>query len=264
MIRSRLNSFEGNFLRGAVVLLGIATCVAATRSIQCQTVNVNFDDGTIGSAIGDFYGCSGVQFSNVVWASNSDIGGMPYAGASSGPCVISGQTSGSFPTSSSALIARFDAPVTDVSIVATDVGSAGAEIDAYDQTEGGNVVASDQFIGQGLGIQTYHVLTVHAASIRRVEWYQPAPNGGDGIVWDNLTFGPSSVPLSLSLTRIDGQTHIHLIGLIGSTYILQIADALPPDPDWVDLTTSSPSHDCFVDFVDSTNATRRFYRAKAQ
>jgi hypothetical protein len=87
-----------------------------------------------------------------------------------------------------------------VSISGIDVGFNGVRIDAYDAVVGGNLIASDTYIGTSPGGNTLtpadtHVLQVNVAGIRRFELYEPlSANDFDGVTFDNLTFDLEPVP----------------------------------------------------------------------
>jgi len=184
-------------IAGWLTLLALST-LNLQPSVRGQTTVLNYDGGTDGVYIGDFYRSSGVIFSNAYWFPNvSRNTGQPFDGATPGPFAID-----RFPDSynngypqevdpTSPIIAMFTSPVTNVTIIALDVGNAGAEMDAYDAVVGGNLVASTEVYGGGIGVSDFFTLTNSAASIQRVEFYQPSPNGSDGIVFDTLTFAPS-------------------------------------------------------------------------
>jgi len=256
---------KNNFLNS----LAFAIFLTATTSAQSQTTILNFDDGANNVPIDNFYVDSGVTFSNAFWFPNVSCNtGQPFMGASPGPFAINRFAGGGCPQvvdRSSPIMAIFSSPVTTVTITALDIGDAGARMDAYDAVVGGNLVASEEVYGGGIGVYNFFILTNNAASIRRVEMYQPSANGSDGIVFDTLTFSPSPVPLFLGITTTNQQMHVHLTGPIGNSYIIQAADVLTTNTVWNDLITNSLSHGVLFDFTDTqaTNA-MRFYRAKMQ
>ncbi|MCC9603828.1 PEP-CTERM sorting domain-containing protein [Stieleria sp. JC731] len=86
-------------------------------------------------------------------------------------------------------MATFDAPTSFVSVLGLDVGANGIRIDAYDSMVGGAIIATDTFIGTSLGVGTNATLSLSSANILRVEFYQPFSVAGDGVVWDNFSFG---------------------------------------------------------------------------
>ena len=190
-------------------ILAIVAFLTATASVRGQTTVLDFDDGSNGAYIGDFYGASGVIFSNAYWFPNVSCNtGQPLDGASPGPFAIDrlpASSNGNCPQvvePTSPIIAMFSSPVTNVRITALDIGDAGARVDAYDAVVGGNLVASNEVYGGGIGVSDFFILTNNAALIRRVEFYQPTPNGSDGILFDTLTCSPSPLisPVSLGIS----------------------------------------------------------------
>lgn len=237
-----------------LLLLSTLTFVRA----NAQTNLINFDDGTLGQPIGNFYLAShGVIFSNVLWRSDSDILGQPFAGCS-GAFTIQGQSSGSFPSSSSSLVAIFVNTVTNVSIVASDVGVAGAEIAAYDQEAGGNLVASSEYVNSGIGLQQFATLLVSAPVIKRIELFQPLCDGADGIVWDNLAY--NTAPPQPSSLSIDASGTIWIYGTPGYTNRIDYISELD-STNWTTLTNLSLSRSPFG-VIDSQfgKLPQRFYR----
>jgi len=169
----------------AIVLLFTGT--AATAGVP---VLIDFDDGT-GSLvpIGDFYASLGVVFENGLW--NQNLVGEP---GKSEPFVLQAVDSGTAFASvfdeAHAIKARFPVPVDGVSIVALDVGLAGAEMKAYDAEVGGSVLGFDNMAGSGSGVGNFGTLAVTAPGIRRVEFYQPFPNpsSSDGLGFEDMQF----------------------------------------------------------------------------
>lgn len=92
------------------------------------------------------------------------------------------------PKIGTALVATFSSAASMVSLQGISVGLNGIRIDAYDAAVGGNVIDFDEFIGAGTGSGVNHLLSVAAAGILRVEWYQPLTAGLDAVLWDDFTF----------------------------------------------------------------------------
>ena len=128
---------------------------------------MNFDDGTDGAYIGGFYGSSGVIFSNAYWFPNlSRNTGQPFDGASPGAFCFdryAPDSNNGFPQivyPSDPIIVLFTAPVTNVTVIALDVGDAGAEMDAYDSVVGGNLVATNQVLAEALVLAVFLPLPI--------------------------------------------------------------------------------------------------------
>ena len=185
---------RGSRLLGAQLLLLLAGWAPPARAIT-----IDFDDGTLHTAVGSFYSGLGVTFTNAGWESN--FGGLA---GSSNPftigCLVCRRPFREN-DSTQPIIFNFSQPVSSVSIVGIDVGSQGARADAYDANTAGNLVDFDEAFGIDAGVGQYFTLTVAGASIRRVELYQPLiDETQEGLLWDNLSFTfavpePTVVPL---------------------------------------------------------------------
>ncbi len=245
------NSIQLRFPACAFLLL-------LTAPVFAQTNCIDFDSGSVDAAIGSFYACEGVILANAVWATNRDARGEPFAGAT-GSHVIIGQVNGSSPTAQAPIVARFAAPVSFVSILATDVGTAGARLEAYDAENAGNYLGGIEHFGSGVGFDYYTNLQIVAQGIRRIHLFQPLPNGSDGVVWDNLCYGP--VVTSSAEMEISMYAGLRLTGSVGCAYNLQYADDVA-GTNWVTLThlTLTNSPHLWIDLESGTNR-HRFYRA---
>jgi hypothetical protein len=144
---------------------------------RAQTVTIGFDDGANGAAVGATYAAQGVTFTNATYVALSPV---------LGPNAIASVSGGLQFGQANAIVAVFDKPVDAVSITTYDAGAAGARIDAYDAVAGGTLIGHDEYIGTGDGFGTIKGLSVSGAGIRRIELYQPAYNGVDGVLFDNL------------------------------------------------------------------------------
>ena len=179
-----------NYAVPTALLAVIPIAFAARRAAATLIV---FDDGVNGQAIGSYYSPEDVIFSNAAWRSEVLAGSSP-------PMVLASiDNQGAFVPPSDPIVATFPMPVTSVSIIALDVGDAGCEMDAYDALTGGDLVATDQQFGSGLGVGTYFNITDSAFDIQRIQLFQPNFDGNDGILWDNLSFTPVPEPASTSL-----------------------------------------------------------------
>lgn len=173
-------------------------------ALPAQAVMIDFNDGTDGADINGFYSGLGVTFSNAHWdgfvstnEGSVGAGGLKLVGGGA-----SGQSEYT-PKAGSPIVATFSFGITDLSIYGLNVGELGARIDVYDAAVGGNLLDSAQVVGVGLGANNHPLLVSSASLIYRVEFYQPVAGGGEGMLWDNLSFtrvdGPVPEPATLAL-----------------------------------------------------------------
>lgn len=151
---------------------------------------IDFNDGTVGDPIGNFYSSFGITFSNTSWGATA----LSFQVGGSTGLLLEDVFDNSFhppftPNRANPIIGIFDTAQAYVSILGVDIGAAGAELDAYDAAVGGNLIASATSSGTGAGIGNFDTLTVSAPGILRFDLFQPHPTLGDGMVFDNLTFG---------------------------------------------------------------------------
>ena len=147
-------------------------------------VTIDFEDGTSGAIIDNFYAAVGVSF---VDARFNDLG--TTVPGMSGTILITHSRSGNEPKPDQPLIGIFTgARPAQVSVTAVDVGANGARLDAYDALQGGSVLDWDEFVGTGNGTNQFATLIVDAEGIGRFELYQPLSVEQDGVEWDTLLF----------------------------------------------------------------------------
>ena len=160
------------------IALSAATPAAAATSID-------FDGGANGSSIGAFYAGQGITFSNTEFTDNFSLAG------SSGPLGI--RAPGTFMFGSgNAIVGTFSGLASSIFIRGLDVGAAGVQIDAFDSSN--VLIASNNFFGPGIGVGTFADISVTVAGIKSFKLFQPAVGGGDGVLFDNLSFETGAVP----------------------------------------------------------------------
>jgi hypothetical protein len=170
---------------GLFLLSGLANHAAA--------VTINFDDGTAGLPVGNFYAGLGVTFSaNTLWDGFvSPDEGLVGAGG------LKIQANNYQPTPNNPIVATFNAPLSHFQILGLNVGANGARIDAYDAVVGGNLIASDQAFGVDVGANNHPLLVTSVAPIRRVHMYQPQNVTLEGLLFDNMSFRVIPEPSTL-------------------------------------------------------------------
>ena len=186
--RTRRSNFTimGTNMKTSVILkLAIGLAALAAMPAQAATA-INFDDGSNGVLVGSQYAGQGVTFSNAEFTNNFGLSGT------SGTLGI--RAPGTFQFgSTNAILGLFSSLVSSVSIRGIDVGTAGIRIDAFDSAN--NLLAFNEFFGGGVGVGTFADISVTATGIARFAVYQPAVGGGDGVLFDNLSFdGVGAVP----------------------------------------------------------------------
>lgn len=208
-------------MKGRIILKAIVG-IAASLGFMAQSVFgafVNFDDGTQLDPIDNFYSAQGVIFQNTQWQNALLFDDIDVQIGASLPFVIQAiNTNSGFSSiidEASAIVATFSTPISEVQILAGDVGRFHARINAYDALVGGNLIGFDELLGSGSGTGNFGTLTVVAEDIRRIELFQPAvPLGatdGDGLWFDDLSFQPVPLPAAVWLLASS------LLGLWGIT-----------------------------------------------
>jgi hypothetical protein len=167
----------------------ITAALMAFVSYNTHATAINFDDGSPGNIVGNFYSSQGVTFSNAAWTNNF---GLPGSSGSLGIIVPFTYQWGI----SNPLVATFSSNVTDVRVDGIDVGGNGLQIDAYDALSGGTLISSNSVFGSTAGVGQFFSLAASGASIKRVEIFQVQNVFGDGILLDNFQFSTiaTSVP----------------------------------------------------------------------
>lgn len=174
-------------------LLAAASALALTLATgpQAEAAIIDFDTGSAGAAVGATYAADGITFSNAQFTTNFGLAG------SSGALGI--RATGTFAFGlAQAIVGVFSAAVSSVTITGIDVGTAGIRIDAYDAEVGGTLVDFAEAFGPDVGVGFFFDITASAPGIRRIELYQPQVGGGDGVLFDNLSF-TAAVPAPASL-----------------------------------------------------------------
>ncbi len=159
-----------------------AALIAAAAPAVATTIDFEGVSGDVGEA----YAAQGVHFANTI----AGVFGA-YPGSSGITQVYSGN-GGTAPGPATAMVASFDFDVTNVSITGIDIGQAGMQLSSYDV--GGSLLSTQTFYGTGIGVGTFHTLTLTDTGIRSVQFSQANPCCGDGAIFDTLTFDADEVP----------------------------------------------------------------------
>jgi hypothetical protein len=155
---------------------------------------IDFNDGINGNTITNQYSGLGVTFSNARYDSfissgegTVGAGGLKLVGNGVGGDSIYS------PKQNNPIVVTFDFGITSFNITALNVGANGARIEAYDSQIGGNLLDFDEDFGTGVGGSNHPLLTISATSIFRVLLFTPLSVQTEGMLWDNVSFTPSSV-----------------------------------------------------------------------
>ena len=195
-----LLSIGRNFHHGAwrhyVPIAAVVIISTILVSRADASIILNFNDGSNGAYVGNFYSASGVTFSaNTQWSIFISPG--EAASGVSGLKIADIAGTNYRPRSNTPLVATFSTPISDFSIRGVNVGGNGARIEAYDAAVGGNLIGFDENFGIGLGDTNHPLLSVTAepsTSIRRVHMFQPLDALNEGVLFDNMSFTPIVVP----------------------------------------------------------------------
>ncbi len=163
--------------------MAILLALMTSQTAVAGTVTIDFEGGTSWSPIGAYYEASAnVTFSQAVFF---DLGSN--APGMSGTSFILHETLYGAPTEADPIVGIFSTSVSSVSIIALDVGGAGARMDAFDV--GGNLIGFDEAYGTDWGVDQFFTVDVPGTGIRRIELYQPGNTPPDDtLAWDDLTF----------------------------------------------------------------------------
>ncbi len=177
--------------------------ITSTTLSAAETQFIDFNDGVDGQAVGNFYQNSNLTILNGIWTTNAGVltGASPPLGLMA---EVSGTPFQSVFNEQNAIVGIFSEPVSRVSIIASDVGFAGAQLKVYDSNSGGTLLGTATISGLGAGVDNFDTLEVSASGILRFEVFQPFsnPDQSDGMGLDNLSFdisgiSPVNVPLPI-------------------------------------------------------------------
>jgi hypothetical protein len=197
----------------------VEQCVHTPGGGQAGTITIEFDDAINEfTFVGSHYAAQGVIFDwGTRWVRNLIGDCYVFGGDATAPWSIWLYPDG-WPTFDDPIVATFCEPQSLVSILAVNVGVAGARLDAYDAVTGGALVGFAEAFGiwdrgehlpppetgpcggvcaEPNSLACVHeerLLSVSASSIRRIEVYQPLSFSIDRVHFDNLTFEPASGP----------------------------------------------------------------------
>lgn len=194
MIRNRLS---------AILAITFAIFSSLPSTASASLISIDFDKGTIGNTVGNFYSELGITFNNTKFVKNF---GWPGSSGLIGIAGIGGNMDWAFGRLN-AIEATFTKPVEYLSINGIDVGSAGMQMDAYDFT--GRLIYTENWYGEtipgGIGTGKWKTMSINFSDpiIARILLYQPSYNKTDGMMFDNLVFqkpddkAPVPIPASV-------------------------------------------------------------------
>jgi hypothetical protein len=159
--------------------IAAAACLVASATTAQAATIINFDNGIIGATVDNFYAAQGITFANTQFTTNFGLPGT------SGALGIRAPGTFTFGLGN-AIVATFTSVASTITIRGIDVGTAGIRIDAFNASNA--QIATSSFFGPDLGVGTFQDISVSASGIKSFRLYQPAVNGSDGVLFDNLTF----------------------------------------------------------------------------
>lgn len=197
MIRNKLS---------AILAITCIVITSLTSKANASLISIDFDKGTIGNTVGNFYSESGITFNNTKFVKNfswpGSSGKIGIAGI--GGLLYDGKPFDFVFSISNAIDAMFSQPISYVGITGINVGPAGMQMDAYDIS--GNLLKSESWYGDNIiGTGQYQTISIGFADpiISKILLYQPKYDGKDGMVFDNLSFqkaddkAPVPIPASI-------------------------------------------------------------------
>jgi hypothetical protein len=163
-----------------------AFIISVSGFANAGLIEIDFDDLSSGTVVGDNYLGQGVSFVD------ASITSVALTGMSA-PNGINRLGSYTF-DQNNPITAIFSTLISSVSLTGYDIGSAGFIMKAYDMQVGGNLLQTASFVGPDIGVGTNHTLSLNIEGIRRIEFSQILVGGGDGVVFDNFSFNTAEVP----------------------------------------------------------------------
>lgn len=194
-------------LRHKVAAGFFALLVTVSSASAGVATTVDFSEGTPGFPVDGFYSAGkGVTFFGAEFANPFGVESTP------GNVGIRSIDNQFRVTPDKPIVAEFDAPQQEVSIVGYGTGSNGIRLEAYDKD--GGLVGFDEFFGDGFGEGNQNVLSVSGPGIRKVVFFQPGSvEERDLVIFDDLSFiAEAPEPTSLVLGCI-GAVGMGLAGI---------------------------------------------------
>ena len=170
----------------SLISLGVLILLLGTKA-QADPIVIDFENGTLGSAIGSFYADQGVTFSNAQFVNAFGVGFQPPS--SLGFSALSG------PGPSNPIIISFATLQSQVTLTAVDLSGQGFLLKAYSAT--GSFLGQVGSLGSDtVGIPITFSVILANPTISFVELFQPSNISGTsgGVVFDNLRIDTTGVP----------------------------------------------------------------------
>ena len=170
----------------SLISLGVLILLLGTKA-QADPIIIDFENGTIGSAIGSFYAGQGVTFSNAQFVNASGVGFQPPSSLGFGG--LSG------PGPSNPIIISFGTLQSQVTLTAVDLSGQGFLLIAFSAT-GTSLGPVGSVGGDTVGIPITFSAVFSSPMISFVQLFQPNNISGTsgGVVFDNLIIDTTGVP----------------------------------------------------------------------
>lgn len=170
----------------SLISLGVLILLLGTKA-QADPIVIDFEDGTLGSAIGSFYAGQGVTFSNAQFVNALGVGFQPPS--SLGFSALSG------PGPSNPIIISFATLQSQLTLTAVDLSGQGFLLKVFSAT-GSFLGQVGSLGGDTVGIPITFSVDFANPTISFVELFQPNNISGTsgGVVFDNLRIDTTGVP----------------------------------------------------------------------
>jgi hypothetical protein len=172
------------FIRG-FLLPGLLLVIFSTAA-YADPITINFENGTIGDAVGSAYSHLGVNFANAQFASSQGR----FGGSNVSLAAING------PTSANPIIITFESLQSQVYFEAVDLSAQGFLIRGFD-IDGNFLSGAGYLDGTSQGLVIKFGITTESPLISWIELYQPLNTGtSGGVIFDTFTFDQNPIDIT--------------------------------------------------------------------